>query len=212
MDFDIGMTDDLLATTRAVRKRLDLTKPVPRELIDECLELAIQAPTGSNSQTWRWLVVDDAEQRKALADLYRRGAEGYLTEAGAQANETGDAQTKRVFSSATYLMEHLHEVPVHLIPCVQGKPADPTPLAMASGLFGSIYPAVWSFQLAARARGLGTALTTLHLLHEKEAAEILGLPDDVMQVALLPVAYSVGTDFKRAQRAPVAGITHWNKW
>ena len=112
MDFDISMTDDLLATTRAVRKRLDLTKPVPRELIDECLELAIQAPTGSNSQTWRWLVVDDAEQRKALADLYRRGAEGYLTEAGSQADETGDAQTKRVFSSALYLMEHLHEVPV----------------------------------------------------------------------------------------------------
>lgn len=210
MEFDIGMTDDLLATTRAVRKRLDLTKPVPRELIDECLELAIQAPTGSNSQTWRWLVVDDAEQRKALADLYRKGAEGYLTEASGQTGT--DDQTQRVFSSAVYLMEHLHEVPVHLIPCVQGKPADPVALTMASGLYGSIYPAVWSFQLAARARGLGTALTTLHLLHEKEAAEILGLPDDVLQVALLPVAYTIGTDFKRADRAPVAGITHWNKW
>jgi len=209
MEFDITMTDELLATTRAVRKRLDLTKPVSREIIDECLELAIQAPTGSNSQTWRWLVVDDAEQRKALADLYRKGAEGYLTEAG---NSGGDAQTQRVFSSAVYLMEHLHEVPVHLIPCVQGKPEDPVALTMASGLFGSIYPAVWSFQLAARARGLGTALTTLHLLHEKEAAEILGLPDDVMQIALLPVAYTLGSDFKRAKRAPVADITHWNKW
>lgn len=212
MEFDIAMTDELLATTRAVRKRLDLTKPVPRELIDECLELAVQAPTGSNSQTWRWLVVDDADQRKALADLYRKGAEGYLTQAGEQAEAGGDAQTQRVFSSAMYLMEHLHEVPVHLIPCVQGKPDDPVPLMMASGLFGSIYPAVWSFQLAARARGLGTALTTLHLLHEREAAEILGLPDDVLQVALLPVAYTIGTDFKRANRPPVAGITHWNKW
>lgn len=212
MEFDISMTDELLATTRAVRKRLDLTKPVPRELIDECLELAVQAPTGSNSQTWRWLVVDDADQRKALADLYRKGAEGYLTQAGEQAEAGGDAQTQRVFSSAMYLMEHLHEVPVHLIPCVQGKPDDPVPLMMASGLFGSIYPAVWSFQLAARARGLGTALTTLHLLHEREAAEILGLPDDVLQVALLPVAYTIGTDFKRANRPPVAGITHWNKW
>ena len=212
MTFDLSVTDELLATTRAVRKRLDLSREVPKELINECLELAVQAPTGSNSQTWRWLVVDDADQKKALADLYRKGAEGYLTAAGEEAQESGDAQTKRVFSSATYLMEHLHEVPVHLIPCVQGRPEEPVALTMASGLYGSIYPAVWSFQLAARARGLGTALTTLHLIHEKEAAEVLGLPDDVLQVALLPVAYTVGTDFKRAKRPPVAGITHWNKW
>ena len=209
MDFDTSMTDELLATTRAVRKRLDLTKPVPRDLINECLELAVQAPTGSNSQTWRWLVVEDAEQRKALADIYRKGAEGYLSDA---ADNASDGQTKRVFSSAVYLMEHLHEVPVHLIPCVQGKPADPVALTMASGLYGSIYPAIWSFQLAARSRGLGTALTTLHLVHEREAAEVLGLPDDVLQVALLPVAYTIGTDFKRAQRPPVANITHWDRW
>ncbi len=212
MEFDTNMTDELLATTRAVRKRLDLTREVPRSLINECLELAVQAPTGSNSQTWRWLVVEDADKRKALADLYRKGAEGYLTEAGSQAEAMGNAQTKRVFSSAVYLMEHLHEVPVHLIPCVQGRPEDPAPLTMSAGLFGSIFPAVWSFQLAARSRGLGSALTTLHLLHEKEAAEILGIPDDVLQVALLPVAYTKGTDFKRAERPPVANITHWNTW
>ncbi|MEM7077300.1 MAG: nitroreductase family protein [Pseudomonadota bacterium] len=207
--FDTSVTDELLATTRAVRKRLDLTRPVPRELINECLELAVQAPTGSNSQTWRWLVVEDKDQRAALAELYRKGAEGYLSQAGEQA---GDSQTQRVFSSAVYLMDHLHEVPVHLIPCVQGRPPEPTPLLMASGLYGSIYPAVWSFQLAARARGLGTALTTLHLIHEKEAQEILGIPDDVLQVALLPVAYTIGTDFKRAKRPPVAEITHWDRW
>lgn len=210
MTFDLSVTDKLLATTRAVRKRLDLTREVPRELINECLELAVQAPTGSNSQTWRWLVVEDAKQRAALADLYRKGAAGYLTDASAQSG--ADDQTKRVFSSAVYLMEHLHEVPIHLIPCVQGKPADPIPLAMASGMYGSIYPAIWSFQLAARARGLGTALTTLHLIHQAEAADILGLPDDVLQVALLPVAYTLGTDFKRAKRPPVAEITHWDKW
>ena len=210
--FDLSVTDELLGTTRAVRKRLDLTKPVPRELINECLELAVQAPTGSNSQTWRWLVVEDAEQRKALADLYRKGAETYLTEAGEQASESGDQQTLRVFSSAMHLMEHLHEVPIHLIPCVQGKPPEPVPLAMASGMYGSIYPAIWSFQLAARARGLGTALTTLHLLHQDQAAEILGIPDDVLQVALLPVAYTIGTEFKRAKRPPVANITHWDRW
>lgn len=212
MVFDLSVTDELLATTRAVRKRLDLTREVPPELINECLELAVQAPTGSNSQTWRWLVITDADKKKALADLYRKGAEDYLTAASEQAQESGDAQAKRVFSSASYLMDHLHEVPVHLIPCVQGKPADPVALTMASGLYGSIYPAIWSFQLAARARGLGTALTTLHLTHEKEAAELLGLPDDVLQVALLPVAYTIGTDFKRASRPPVAEITHWNSW
>ncbi len=212
MTFDLNITDELLATTRAVRKRLDLERPVPRALIDECLELAVQAPTGSNSQGWRWLVVDDADQRAALADLYRKGAEGYLTGAASEAHESGDPQTARVFSSAVYLMEHLAEVPVHLIPCIQGRPPEGAPPAMLAGYFGSIFPAVWSFQLAARARGLGTALTTLHLVHEKEAAEILGIPDDVLQVALLPVAYTLGTDFKRAKRPPVANITHWNRW
>ena len=212
MQFDTDMTDSLLSTTRAVRKRLDLTRDVPESLINECLELAVQAPTGSNSQTWRWLVVTDADKRAALADLYRKGAGDYLAAAGEEANRGTDEQQKRVFSSATYLMEHLQEVPVHLIPCIQGRPADPVPLIQAGGMYGSIFPAVWSFQLAARSRGLGTALTTLHLVHEKEAAEILGIPDDVLQVGLLPVAYTLGTDFKRAKRPPVSEITHWNQW
>ena len=209
MQFDIAMTDALLATTRAVRKRLDLEKPVPRSIIDECLELAVQAPTGSNSQVWRWVVVDDAEKRAALADIYRSGAQGYIADARDQAR---NAQTQRVFDSALYLMEHLHEVPVHVIPCVAGRPPADSPTVMLGGLYGSIFPAVWSFQLALRARGLGSTLTTLHLLQEQAAAELLGIPDDVMQVALLPVAYTKGTDFKRANRPPVAGITHWNAW
>ncbi|MFW6092565.1 MAG: nitroreductase family protein [Pseudomonadota bacterium] len=212
MEFDIAMTDELLATTRAVRKRLDLERPVPRAVVEECLELAVQAPTGSNSQTWRWLVVDDADKRRDLAEIYRKAANAYLTQAGAEAEKNGDAQTQRVFSSALYLAEHLHEVPVHLIPCVEGRPPADTPPAMLAGLYGSIFPAVWSFQLALRARGLGSALTTLHLVHEQEAAELLGLPENVLQVALLPVAYTKGTDFKRAQRPPVSTITHWNGW
>ena len=212
MEFDIAMCDQLLATTRAVRKRLDFERSVPREVINECLDLAVQAPTGSNSQTWRWLVVDDVDKKQALADLYRKCAEAYLSTAGAAAGETGDEQTQRVFSSAVYLMEHLQEVPVHVIPCVEGRPGPDTPMIMLGGLFGSIFPAVWSFQLALRARGLGSALTTLHLIHEKEAAELLGVPDNVMQVALLPVAYTKGTDFKRAARPPVSEITHWNTW
>ncbi|MDA1073287.1 MAG: nitroreductase family protein [Proteobacteria bacterium] len=209
MDFDTNITDELLATTRAVRKRLDLTRPVPREVISNCLDLAVQAPTGSNSQTWRWLIVEDADKRKALAELYKKSASGYLASAAEQA---GDDQTKRVFSSAMYLMDHLHEVPVHVIPCVEGRPPAGTPAAMMAGLFGSIFPAVWSFQLALRSRGLGSVLTTLHLLQEEAAAELLGIPDNVMQVALLPVAYTKGTDFKRANRPPVSDITHWNSW
>lgn len=208
MTLDIDTCDELLATTRAVRRRLDLTRPVPRDVIEACLELAVQAPTGSNSQTWRWLVVDDAAKRQALADLYRRGGEAYLTAAG----ETATGQTARVFRSALYLMEHLHEVPVHVIPCLAGRPRDGASVTQLGGYFASIYPAVWSFQLALRARGLGSCLTTLHLGFENEAAEILGIPDDVVQTALLPVAYTLGTDFKRAARPPVGDITHWNSW
>jgi nitroreductase len=212
MELDVAMCDELLATTRAVRKRLDLTREVPRDVIEECLEIAVQAPTGSNSQGWRWMIVDDAAKRQALAELYRRGGEDYLTAASAEAEKGSDRQTTRVFSSAMYLMEHLHQVPVHFIPCIQGRPkADTDPIELA-GFFGSIWPAVWSFQLALRARGLGSTPTTLHLSYEKEAAEILGIPDDIMQVGLLPVAYTIGTDFKRAARAPVAEIMHWNKW
>jgi nitroreductase len=212
VNFDLQMTDELLATTRSVRKRLDLQRPVPRSIIEDCLELAVQAPTGSNSQTWRWVVVDAADTRQALAALYRKAADAYLTAAGAAAEENGDPQTQRVFRSALYLAEHLHEVPVHVIPCLEGRPRQDLPAAMLAGLYGSIFPAVWNFQLALRARGLGSVLTTLHLLHEPEAAAILGLPENVMQVALLPVAYTRGTDFKRAQRPPVATITHWNGW
>lgn len=208
MTLDIDTCDELLATTRAVRRRLDLTRPVPRGVIEACLELAVQAPTGSNSQTWRWLVVDDVGKRRALADLYRRGGEAYLTAAG----ETATGQTARVFRSALYLMEHLHEVPVHVIPCLEGRPPDGASVTQLGGYYASIYPAVWSFQLALRARGLGSCLTTLHLGFEKEAAEILGIPDNVVQTALLPVAYTLGTDFKRAARPPVAGVTHWNTW
>ena len=210
MALDVSVCDELLSTTRAVRKRLDLDRDVPREVINECLELAVQAPTGSNSQGWRWVIVQDAEKRRALADLYKRDAEPYLRSAEEQSQD--GTQTSRVFSSALYLMEHLHEVPVHVIPCLQGRPREGTPVTALGGFYASIYPAVWSFQLALRARGLGTCLTTLHLNHEKEAAELLGIPDDVIQVALLPVAYTLGTDFKPAARPPVADITHWDTW
>jgi nitroreductase len=185
---------------------------VPREVILECLELAVQAPTGSNSQGWRWVVVDDAAKRKGLADLYRSASSAYLTEAGKAAAASGNKQTERVMDSALWLAENLEKVPVHVIPCIEGKIPANAPNAMLAGFYGSIFPAVWSFQLALRARGLGSALTTLHLVHEQEAAKLLGLPDNLIQVALLPVAYTRGTDFQRAKRPPVSNITHWNRW
>ena len=212
MALDVAVCDELLSTTRAVRKRLDFERPVPRDTIMECIRLSMQAPTGSNRQGWRWMVVDDAVKRAALADLYRLAAKPYLTTASEQSGTTGDAQTQRVFSSAMYLMERLQDAPVHVIPCLQGRLPDSTPAAAMAGYFGSILPAVWSFQLALRARGLGSCLTTLHLAHEREAAELLGIPDDVLQVALLPVAYTKGTDFKPAQRPAPDTITHWNAW
>lgn len=212
MEFDLNMTDELLATTRAVRKRLDFDRPVPRSVIEECLELAIQAPTASNSQTWRWVVVDDPDKKKAIADLYRATSNVYLSSSAERAKQKGDDQTVRVYDSAEYLAQNLERAPVFVIPCVQGRPPEGSPLLNVVSSMGSIFPAVWSFQLALRSRGLGSALTTLHLVHEKEAAAILGIPDNVLQVALLPVGYTKGTDFKRAERPPVSTITHWNQW
>lgn len=204
MDFDLSQTDALLSTTRAVRKRLDLTRDVPDEVILECLQLAVQAPTGSNAQGWRWLVVRDQAKKDALAEMYMRAGGEYLKAMDGQIDP--DTQQGRVVSSAQYLAEHLAECPVLLIPLIVGRVDGTT--ANAAGLMGSIIPAIWSFQLAARSRGLGTCLTTLHLGLEAEAAELLGIPDHMTQCALLPVAYTLGTDFKPAARGPVSEITY----
>jgi nitroreductase len=212
MSFDLEVTDKLLSTTRAVRKRLDLTRPVEPEVILDCIRLSQQAPTGSNQQGWRWMVVTDADKRKQLAELYARAGKDYLQAGRKQAEAGGHAQTARVLDSAYYLVEHLHEVPVHVIPCLKGKLPDGVPSAMAAGYFGSIFPAVWSFQLALRSRGLGSVLTTLHLAFADAAAEILGIPNDVTQCGLLPVAYTKGLDFAVATRRPPQHITYWNTW
>ncbi len=205
MDFDLAQTDALLSTTRAVRKRLDLERPVPDDVLLECLQLAVQAPTGSNQQGWRWLVVRDPDKKAALADLYREGGGDYL--AAAAETVDNDSQSGRVFDSANYLAQHLDEVPVLVIPLIIGRLPDNSAVA-AAGLMGSIIPAMWSFQLALRSRGLGSCLTTLHLIKEAETAELLGIPDHMTQAGLLPVAYTKGTDFKPAKRDDVAKITY----
>lgn len=211
--FDLAQTDALLSTTRAVRKRLDFDRPVPDAVIRQCLELTLQAPTGSNKQGWRWIVVTDPAKRQALADIYRAGAGDYLKTSRDAALARGAAQDGRVYDSAQYLAERLQDAPVHVVPCIRVDhlPDDP-PRRVWAGLMGSIMPAVWSFQLALRSRGLGSCLTTLHLQRADEAAELLGVPDGIMQVGLLPVAYTIGTDFKPAKRPPLDDVLHWNAW
>ena len=209
--------DEVLSTTRAVRKRLDFDRPVEREVIEECLQLALQAPTGSNSQGWQWVFVTDPAKKQALADIYAENFAVYR--AGVEVNPypEGDLrhdQRDRVTESAIYLTENFHRVPVLMIPCITGK-LDRAPSPQAAGAWGSILPAVWSFMLAARERGLGTAWTTIHLMRggEEKAAELLGIPfDEVTQAGLFPVAYTVGTDFKPAKRLPLEPIVHWDQW
>jgi nitroreductase len=205
---DIASVDELLTTTRSVRKRLDLTRPVGHGVILECLRVAMQAPTASNAQDWRWLVITDAEKRAAIAEIYRSIGSEYLTHAVATES---DPQTRRVYSSALSLTETLAEVPVHVIPCLQRRFTE-NDRVLAASAWASIIPAGWSFLLALRSRGLGSVWTTMHLAKEQEVAELLGIPATVTQAALFPVAYTIGTDFRPASRPPAETITFWDTW
>ncbi len=212
MNFDLASVDYILETTRSVRKRLDLTRPVERATVERCLEIAIQAPTGSNQQGWKWLIVTDDDIKAKIAAHYK---DSWYKYAGVAARsgpgEEPSAQMKRVISSARYLADHMHEVPLMIFPCVAGRARDASPSANA-GLYGSIIPAAWSLMLALRARGIGSAWTTLHLSYEKECNEILGIPDDVTTAALLPAAYFTGETFKIADRVPASELTYWETW
>lgn len=207
--------DELLTTTRAVRRRLDFDRPVDPTLVRECVELASQAPTGSNRQSWRFVAVADSDRREAIAARYREGFADYQASEKFQAmlQGSGDerAETqRRVSESAVYLSENMHRAPVLLIPCHHGVPG-PTTMEQA-GYWGSLFPAVWSFMLAARSRGLGTVLTTIHLRFEAQVAELLELPEDVTQGGLLPVAHFTGETFRPAQRRPVEDFLVWDRW
>ncbi|MFD1541238.1 nitroreductase family protein [Nonomuraea guangzhouensis] len=206
--------DELLTTTRSVRKRLDLDRPVPIELVRECLEIALQAPSGGNRQGWHWIVVTDPELRGQIGDYYQRSAQAYFASgvSGAHLYKDDPARAEvqqRVSASAVHLAEHMGEVPVLVIPCIQ---ASKLPEGNQAGLWGSLLPAAWSYMLAARARGLGTAWTTLHLAYESEVAELLGLPGDVRQGVLIPTAYYTGDTFKPASRLPLDDVLHLDRW
>ena len=215
MTIDRTAADKLLTTTRSVRKRLDLTREVPLELIDECIEIAMQAPTGTNAQNWAFVVVTDPDKKKAIADFYRQAGETMSGSGYPPPLPEGDPREHvmpKVMESASYLGGVLEQVPVFVIPCVQGRmEAVPMIVAQAS-TYGSILPAAWSFMLAARARGLGTAWTTIHLFHHDEVSELLGIPHEWTQTALFPVAYYTGDDFRAAHRLPAESMIHHDTW
>jgi nitroreductase len=206
--------DELLTTTRTVRKRLDLTRPVPMDLVRECLEVALQAPSGSNRHGWHWVVITDEDSRRMIGDYYRQSVASYLRSPGSAAalfahNPERSAVQRRVAESVAYLGEHIGEALVLVIPCIS---APRLRAGTQAGLWGSLLPAAWSYMLAARARGLGTAWTTLHLRYEKEISELLGIPSDIRHGALIPTAYYIGNSFKPAPRQPLDEVLHINSW
>lgn len=208
--------DDVLTTTRSVRKRLDFDRPVERSIVEECLELALQAPTGGNLQGWQFVFVEDDDKKRALAEIYSRNFAVYAS-APAREFRDGDPrndQMDAVRSSAHYLADEFHRVPLMMIPCVAGQ-LDGAPTFAAASSWGSILPAVWSFMLALRQRAMGSAWTTIHLMDggDREAADLLGIPhDEYTQAGLFPIAYTTGTDFKPAKRLPLDRVTHWDQW
>jgi len=215
-------SDELLSTTRAVRKRLDFDRPVSDEVIKECMEIAVQAPTGSNAQGWQFVFVTDADKRAKIGALYQQAFSLYREMPIAihklhmdSGNESLTESQTRSASSADYLADNMGRAPALMIPCIAGRTDSPegSNIIAQTGTLGSIIPAAWNFMLAARARGIGTAWTTLHLMHEKEIADLIGIPyDDYMQVALIPIAYTKGTSFKPAYRPPVETVMHFNEW
>ncbi len=219
----LGLTnDELLSTTRAVRKRLDFDKPVSMDVIKECMEIAVQAPTGSNAQGWQFVFVTDEDKRAKIGEYYRQAFSIYKDmpvaihklHADSKDGNLTDSQTRSA-SSADYLGENMGRAPVLMIPCIAGRTDNEAGANIISqtATLGSIIPAAWNFMLAARSRGIGTAWTTLHLMHEKAIADLIGIPyDDYMQIALIPIAYTKGTSFKPAYRPPVETVMHVNEW
>lgn len=209
--------DELLTTTRTVRRRLDLTRPVPMELVRECLEIALQAPSGSNRQGWHFVLVTDPMLRAEIGLLYQRAVRAYLDSESSAGRLFADdparaAVQRRVTESVAWLGDRMGQVPVLLVPCLRLPAGGELTAGNQAGLWGSLLPAVWSYMLAARARGLGTAWTTLHLVYEAEVAELLDLPEEVRQAALVPTAWYTGEGFRPATRQPLDEVLHVDRW
>ena len=215
VDMQLNLSaDEVLKTTRSVRKRLDFDRPVERAVVEECLDIALQAPTGGNQQGWHFIVIEDEAKKKALAEIYRANWAIYASLPRGGAGADLDDQMTRVRASATFLSENFEKAPMMMIPCIKGR-LENVDVATGAGGWGSLLPAVWSFMLALRNRGIGSAWTTIHLMMdgEKKAAELLGIPyDKVTQGGLFPIAYTKGTEFQPAKRQPLESVLHWDKW
>tara|TARA_R110002096_G_scaffold19729_14_gene65809 strand:- start:2012 stop:2710 length:699 start_codon:yes stop_codon:yes gene_type:complete len=220
---DLASVDHVLKTTRSVRLRLDLEREVPRELIEEALNIALQAPTGANTQTWRFVVVTEPAIKAGIADCYRRGAARYMADETAMsrtgvsanrefaADDMRSGQKDKVISSSVHLLENLHRVPVMIIPCIESRFENEEPFVQAS-MYGSILPAAWSLMLALRARRVASAWTSLHLIYEHEVRDLIGIPENFTQAALLPIAWLTGGDLHPAKRLPLPEVACWNRW
>lgn len=210
---ELAAVDHILSTTRTVRKRLDLTRPVDPQVIEQAIDIALQAPTGSNAQGWHFIVVTDPDKKKIIADLYRQSADAYRNRPRPEykPDDPRMQQGKRIGDSATYLYQHLHEVPAIVFAGIEGR-VEKEPAFVQASTYGSVLPAAWSFMLALRARGVGAAWTTLALRHEKELAKALGTPDNITLGVMLPIGYYTGSDFQPAKRLPARDRTHWDSW
>lgn len=205
---DIGNADELLSTTRAVRRRLDLSRPVDPEVLLDCVRLALQAPAAVNSPPWRFVIITEPEKRRAIAEIYRSAGAERVDE---PLRTMPSGAERKVVEEAQRFMTVLQDIPVLVLVCAL-RPIDNQPLAVQMSILGSVLPAVWSFQLALRSRGLGSVFTTLHLWKDEDVAKLLGIPDGVTQVALLPVAFTIGTEFKPARRPEPEEVVSWNGW
>ena len=208
--FDLEQVDRLLTTTKQVRKRLDLSREVPTEDLLEIIEIANHAPMGGNLERNRWIVVTDADLKARIGERFAEVGRPYLA---ANSELRADERSQKVIDSAEFLVDHLAEVPALVIALrLDRPPLAPSMQGSAAAYFGSVLPGVWSFQLAARARGIGSAWTTFHLEHEAEIAELLGVPPTVTQVCLLAVGYYTGESFTPAPRRPAGEVTFLNRW
>lgn len=206
--------EQVLTTTRAVRKRLDVSRKVPRALLEECLELAFQAPNGSNKNMWRWIIVDDPQMVARLGEEYRTamGILGSGQQTSQFSNTSGVHQEERLLESAYALADKIGQMPALLIPLMPGR-AEGKSVVEQAAMWGSIVQAVWSFMLALRSRGLGSCWATVTSRREREVAAILGIPfEEYTQVGMFPIAYTIGTDFRRAWRKGVAEVLTYNRF
>lgn len=209
--------DELLTTTRAVRRRLDYDRPVSRAMVEECLSVALQAPNGGNMNQWRWIAIDDRATIEKVGQLYNDGLDAFIATFGDAGYAGASVEgADRIAASTLHLRQNFHRLPMVLVPLVAGRTdgkGDGSNVFYQASTWGSVIQAVWSFMLALRARGLGSAWTTAHLWRERELADVLGIPAETyMQVGLFPVAYTLGTRFRPGHRAPVTEVLSWDRF